>query len=76
MKRHPVESTNIKSAGHDGLSTMEVEFSNGGVYQVSEVTPEMYRDFRESTSKGAWYHKSVKAAGLPVQRKPAAKEAE
>ena len=69
MERQKVESSNIKSAGHDGLSVMEVEFSDGKVYEVAEVTPDMYKRFCESTSKGAWYHNHVKKAGLPVRRK-------
>jgi hypothetical protein len=68
MERQPIKSSNIKSAGYDG-SVMEVEFADGKVYEVADVTPDMYARFLGTASKGSWYHKNVKEAGLPVRRK-------
>ena len=41
MTRHPVQSSNIKSIGHDPkTNTLEVEFGSGGVYQYHGVPAE------------------------------------
>ena len=69
MQRQLIEgSTNIKSAAYDGR-IMEVEFTDSKVYEVEGVNQEQFREFMEAKSKGSWYHRHVKIAGLPVRRK-------
>ena len=69
MERQQIEgSANIKSAGYDGR-IMEVEFTDSKVYRVEGVNQDQFREFMESKSKGSWYHRNVKIAGLAVRRK-------
>lgn len=59
MKRQPIESSNIVSAGHeDGV--MEVEFKNGAVYQFANVDSLIWEKFLESDSKGSFFHQYIK----------------
>ena len=46
MNRDPVASSNIQSVGYDGPSqTLEVEFTNGSVYQYYNVGSALYEQF-------------------------------
>ena len=46
MERKRVNSSKLRSVGYDETSmTLEVEFSNGQVYQYVKVYPEVYRRF-------------------------------
>lgn len=46
MERQPITSSNIKSVGYDQDSaTLEVEFSNGGIYQFKEMPCEAALEF-------------------------------
>jgi hypothetical protein len=54
VTREPVESSVIRSVGHDpDTQELHVEFVNGRVYRYREVTPEQYRALVEAPSKGA-----------------------
>ena len=46
MQRKRVNSSKLRSVGYDeGTKTLEVEMSNGQVYQYVGVYPEVYRRF-------------------------------
>jgi hypothetical protein len=46
MQRKRVNSSKIRSVGYDDATrTLEVEMSNGQVFQYSGVYPEVYRRF-------------------------------
>ena len=46
MQRNPLKSSMIKSAGYDpGTQTLEVEFSNGVVWDYAGVDGSTARDF-------------------------------
>ncbi len=63
MDRQPVASTNIASVGYDGPSeTLEVEFSNGTVYQYYNVGADLYEQLMQSTSKGQFLNTYIKNA--------------
>lgn len=63
MDREPVASTNIASVGYDEASeTLEVEFSNGTIYQYYNVGAALYEQFRESASKGQFLNAYIKNA--------------
>lgn len=65
MERIPVKSSNIKSIGYDeATKTLEVEFSNSGIYQYKEVPKEVYEGFSKAESIGSYFAKSVKAKGF------------
>ncbi len=55
IKRKSVESSNIKSIGHDG-DVLEIEFKNGRIYQYSPVTKQQYDDFISAENIGKYFH--------------------
>ncbi len=63
MDRQLVGSTNIVSVGYDGTSeTLEVEFSNGTIYQYYNVGAELLDQLMQSTSKGQFLNIYIKNA--------------
>jgi hypothetical protein len=60
MKRHPVQSSALKSLGYDGeTETLEVEFHGGAVWQYLEVPQALYDGLRDADSKGAHFHAHI-----------------
>lgn len=61
--RVPVASTNIVSCGYDEASqTLEVEFSNGHVYQYYNVGPDCHEQFMQAPSKGQFLNAYIRNA--------------
>jgi len=61
MRRDPVISSNIVSAGYEPVSeTLEIEFANGGVYQYYNVPPSIYEQFLAAPSKGRFLISQIK----------------
>ncbi|SFU70091.1 KTSC domain-containing protein [Polaromonas sp. YR568] len=53
MNRDPVASSNLISVGYDDQAqTLEIEFSNGTVYQYYNVSQALFDQFMEAPSKG------------------------
>lgn len=63
MKRVPVDSTVILSAGYDPQTrTLEVQLQDGRVYAYLDVPPVVYRDLLAAESAGryfAWFIKTT-----------------
>jgi len=59
MERKDVVSSNIKSIGYDA-GTLEVEFSNGGIYQHHDVPQEAYDGLMAAKSKGGHYASTIR----------------
>ncbi len=56
MERKKISASNIRSVGYDARNRMlEVEFSNGGIYQYSGVSEEVHRRFMNSPSPGSYF---------------------
>lgn len=56
MERQPVKSSSIKSVGYSAETyLLEVEFTNGAIYQHSGVTPELYKALMTGESIGKSY---------------------
>lgn len=56
MNRISVASSNIKSIGHDPeTKTLEVEFSNGGLYQYDGVDAEAHAALVNAPSVGSHF---------------------
>jgi len=56
MQRKRVNSSKIRSVGYDEASqTLEVELSNGQVYQYVKVYPEVYRRFMAAPNPTTFY---------------------
>jgi hypothetical protein len=63
MERHSVTSSNIRSVGYDPSSkVLEVEFSNGGVYQYADVPGQVYADLEAAESVGRYFSANIRNA--------------
>jgi hypothetical protein len=61
MKRESVTSTNIASVGYDESScTLEIEFTNGSVYEYFDVPEQVYREFLGSGSLGVYLNSQIR----------------
>lgn len=61
MQRAFVESTTLRSAGHDAQSAvLELQFRNGAVYQYLLVPPRVYRDLLGASSKGGYFNQNIR----------------
>jgi hypothetical protein len=61
MQRTFVESTTLRSAGHDAKSAvLELQFRGGAVYQYFLVPQRVYRDFMEAPSKGEYFNQNIR----------------
>ncbi len=60
MERKRINASNIRSVGYDERNRMlEVEFSNGGIYQYSGVSAEVHRRFMNAPSPGSYFHDNI-----------------
>ena len=65
MRRVFVESTTLRSAGHDAQSAvLELQFLNGAVYQYFLVPPSVYRDLLGARSKGGYFNQNIRGRYL------------
>ena len=63
MNREPVTSSNIASIGYDSASqTLEVEFSNGAVYQYFDVPSAVHEEFMNEGSHGSHLNQNIKGS--------------
>jgi len=60
MERKRVNSSKVRSVGYDEKSqTLEVELSNGQVYQYVKVYPEVYRRFMAAPNPTLFYDDKI-----------------
>ena len=63
MNRESVASSNIASIGYDEPSqTLEVEFTNGAIYQYYNVTQTLFEQLIQAGSKGQFLTYQIKNA--------------
>ena len=68
MQRASVESSTLRSAGHDDQSAvLELQFRNGAVYQYGLVPRSVYQDLLRSPSKGGYFNQNIRGK-YPYQR--------
>jgi len=61
MDRTPVSSSHIASIGYDPNSmTLEVEFTDGGLYQYFDVPESVFQELMQADSKGRYMHANVR----------------
>ena len=61
MKRTPVKSGNVAEIGHDPDSgTLEVKFSNGGVYRYVGVDADKHAALMQAPSVGRFLNANIK----------------
>jgi hypothetical protein len=63
MLRERVSSSSIAAIGYaDDAETLEVEFVTGTVYRYRGVDADVYENFRQAPSKGAFFNTHIKDA--------------
>ena len=63
MQREAVESSTLSSVGYSQkTATLELEFHGGNVYQYFTVPVAIYAALMKADSKGAFFHRAIKAA--------------
>lgn len=68
MNRIPVSSSNVASVGYDlNTMTLEVEFTNGSVYQYFDVPETEYRNLLGASSVGTYLNQNIKTSYRYVQ---------
>jgi len=61
MDRTPVDSSNIDSIGYESVTQkLEIGFSNGEVYQYSDVPEDVYANLMSAESKGRYFYIHIK----------------
>lgn len=61
MERVPVSSTNVAAIGYDeDTEILEIEFTNGAVYQYFGVPSGEFNGFMGSDSKGKFFNANIK----------------
>ena len=60
MQRKRVNSSKLRAVGYDEATrTLEVEMSNGQVYQYTGVYPEVYRRFMAAPNPTSYYDDKI-----------------
>jgi hypothetical protein len=63
MQRQPVTSSNLKSVGYDAArSLLEVEFTDGGVYQYHGVPAGVYDGLMAAGSHGSYFAAHIRTS--------------
>lgn len=63
MNRDPVASSNLVSVGYDEpTQTLEIEFSNGAIYQYFNVGTVLFEQLMQAPSKGQFLNIYIKNA--------------
>jgi KTSC domain len=61
MDREYVESSMITSFGFDpSISTLEIEFKSGAVWQYFDIPESVYYEMKSASSCGKFFHESIK----------------
>jgi KTSC domain len=62
MKREPMSSGAIKSAGYDpDKKLLEIEFNSGGIYQYEPVPQDVANAFHAAQSKGRFFREVIQS---------------
>ena len=60
MKRQPLRSSVLKSAGYDpATALLELEFASGDVYRYFAVPPSVFRALVDDDSPGAYFNQHI-----------------
>ena len=60
MERKRVSASNIRSAGYDARNrVLEIEFSDGGIFQYTGVSEEVHRRLMNTPSPGSFFHDNI-----------------
>ncbi|KGM36202.1 KTSC domain-containing protein [Inquilinus limosus] len=64
----PVQSSNLAAVGHDGISSLDVLFKNGGHYRYQGVSSDIFVQILNADSAGKALNTLVKSAGFPFEK--------
>ena len=60
MERRRVSASKIRSVGYDSATqTLEVEFSNGAIWQYARVSAEVHRRLMNAPSPGSYFEDNI-----------------
>ena len=60
MKRQPLRSSVLQSAGYDpATAILELEFTSGDVYRYFAVPPSVFRALVDDDSPGAYFNQNI-----------------
>lgn len=63
MNRNQVASSNLTSVGYDEpAQTLEIEFTNGAIYQYYNVSAMVFDQLMQAPSKGQFLHVYIRNA--------------
>lgn len=60
MQMQSVTSSQIAAIGHDGKSTLRVQFNNGGVYDYANVGADLFAKLQGADSVGSFFSANIK----------------
>ena len=60
IARVPVESSHLASVGHDGDALLEIEFTDGSVYESYGVPASVYHGLLGAASRGKYFEAHVR----------------
>lgn len=64
IQRKRVQSSNIRSVGHDAkTNTLDVEFHSGAVHRYQGVTEDQHKEFMGAPSLGSYFHENIRPLG-------------
>jgi hypothetical protein len=60
MKRQPLRSSVLRSAGYDAeTAVLELEFTSGDVYRYFAVPPSVFQALLHDDSPGAYFNRQI-----------------
>ncbi len=63
MKRTPVESSLVASAGYDSKNrTLVIQFHSGKIYLYYDVPEEVYKELMEADLVGSYFNAEIRGA--------------
>lgn len=61
--RKPLKSSKLRAAGYDERSRMlEIEFTNGDIFEYASVSSELYRQLMASPSPNSFFEDKIEEA--------------
>jgi hypothetical protein len=61
MRRQPIHSSMIASAGYDKKkSVLEIEFNSGAIWHYYDVTEKIFEGLKKSSSAGRYFDDYIK----------------
>lgn len=72
IKLVPVTSSQIAAIGHDGETTLAIQFKRGGIYHYKNFSREKFVEFATAPSIGSYFYATIKnrADLYPYEKQP------